>query len=287
MDRPIFAQLAVAAAGEFDSLAVAPAAILAARAQGASVQDIRQRADDLGVRFTFLDGVSGWLPKWYPTQGDPEFCASIRQRFAIDTEEALALGAELGMTAVVAVGAFDPGALHRDVQVECFDAFCRLAAKHGMRTSLEFIPFWGIPELGDAWDILSKAAYPGAGLVLDTWHMQRGGQDFRRDLALLGEIAASCPFDVQLADACRGTGWKNLIADVAFRGFAGDGSLDVARMVKPLAASGALKTIGPEVFGHEIAALSLDDLGRRGGETTQLVLAATRPPPPPPARLDI
>lgn len=273
MDRSIFDQLAVAAAGGFDSLAVAPAAILAALAQGLRLDDLKERSSELGVRFSYLDGVSGWAPKWYPTEGDPEFCRSIRTRFDVHTSEALAMGAELGMTAVVAVGAFDRGALDRETVASCFAQFCEDASRYGLRTSLEFIPFWGIPELGDAWEILSDVAYSGAGLVLDTWHMQRGSSDFHRDMALLGRIAAECPFDVQLADASPGTSWTNLVADTNFRGFPGDGSLDIVAMVAPLAARGSLQSIGPEVYGEAIGAIPVEQLGVRSGETTRLVLA--------------
>lgn len=273
MDRPVFDQLAVAAAGGFDALAIAPMAIKNALASGLSLRDLRERAQELGVIFSHLDGISGWLPAWHPIEGDPIFNDYIRQRFNIDTQEALDLGAELDIAAIVAVGAFDRGMLDRETVLRGFADICAAAQTRGMRTALEFIPFWGIPEFVDAWDIVSTVGHAGSGLVLDTWHMQRGSTDFDRDLACLDAMPDDCPFDIQLADALPGTAWKELLPDTNYRGFPGDGSLDIARMVSPVMDRGALRSIGPEVFGEAVSALPLEALGRRSGETTRRALA--------------
>ncbi|MBR1219022.1 sugar phosphate isomerase/epimerase [Bradyrhizobium sp. U87765 SZCCT0131] len=84
---------------------------------------------------------------------------------------AFAFGAELGATYVVVVGN-DP---ERTRLVERFAALSELAQRHGLKTSLEFIPYSTVASLDDAASVVRAAAQPNAGLLVDALHLSRSG----------------------------------------------------------------------------------------------------------------
>ena len=276
MHLPLSVQLDVAAAGRFTSLAVAPVTVKRELATGLSISDLRTQAAERGLFFSQLDGVSTWASRWYPTDGDPSFNASMRQRFDVSPEEALDLGQALGVTSVVAVGAFDQGAVPRGQLVESYAAFCDAAKAHRMSVDLEFIPLWGIRELPMAWDIVKTADRDNSGIVIDTWHLQKGSSNFARDIALLETIPGRYLKTVQLADADLHPTDTPLSDVIMLRKFPGEGVLDIGRMLSIIAAKGALKSVGPEIVGVALEGLSLAEIGSRSGDTTRNAISRAR-----------
>ncbi|MDP6460776.1 MAG: TIM barrel protein, partial [Gemmatimonadota bacterium] len=51
-----------------------------------------------------------------------------------------------------------------------FARLCDRAAEHGLKVSLEFRPWTGIPDLRSAWQLVQRCERDNAGLTLDTWH---------------------------------------------------------------------------------------------------------------------
>lgn len=125
-------------------------------------------AADSGIKFTHMDGISTWAPLWYPTTGSALAVARRRERFDISVDEALHLCASLGMHSIVAVGAFDPAELTTDCLTHCFAELCEAANTYRLHVALEFIPFWGIPDLGSAWTIVQSANRANSSILIDT-----------------------------------------------------------------------------------------------------------------------
>jgi sugar phosphate isomerase/epimerase len=276
MHLPLATQLDVAAAGQFDGIAIAPVTIKRELATGLSIADLLSQANDRGISLAYLDGVSTWTHPWYPTVGDPVFNANIRARFDIAIEEALDLGEALGIPSAVAVGAFDEGTVPLDRLVDCYANFCDAAKAHRIDVHLEFIPLWGIRELPMAWEIVETADRVNSGIVVDTWHLQQGSSDFERDLSLLETIPGRYLRDVQLADATLIEAGHSLMDEIMLRKFPGDGVLDISRMLSLVAKAGGLRSVGPEVVGVALDGLSLEQIGDRSGATTRGAISRAR-----------
>lgn len=264
--------LEIARAGGFTSLAIAPKRAQALFAEGLTATDLIEMAGEQGVRFSQLDGIATWVTKWRAKTGDPELNAWIGAMFDIEMREALEIGAALGVEAAVAVPFFDVGSIARAELIDSFGHFCDLAATFGIEVHVEAIPFWGLRDLPAAWDIVAAADRDNAGLMIDTWHIQKGSPDYARDLALLRTIPGACLKHVQLADADLAPQADTLAADVMFRKFPGEGELDLVDMLAIIAAKGQLRSVGPEVVNRDLAGMSHSEVGLRAGRGTRRVV---------------
>jgi sugar phosphate isomerase/epimerase len=182
------------------------------------------------------------------------------------------MAAGLDLDSILAVGAFESGAFELDVLVDAFGSFCDDAAARGLRIELEFVPYWGVPDLPAAWDIVRGADRPNSGLLIDTWHLYKGSTDLERDLDLLATIPSGRLCSVQLADGIAAAQADTLYGDGRFRRFPGDGEFDLPRVVRLVEGRGALSTIGTEIFGDAIDSLSTVEAGRRSRAATEEVL---------------
>ena len=266
--RGYAALLEAAVAGRFRHMAISPYMIGQLLGDGHSAKEVVDEARAHGVQLTHMDGVSSWAPLWYGADPMPH----IKARFDFDARQCLDFAEACGLQSIVVAGAFDRGALPLDVLVESFGRFCDAAARRQMRVELEFVPFWGIPDLAAAWEIVRRAGRPNGGIVVDVWHLQKGSANFRQDLQLLAKIPASCIQDVQLADAAIQARSDSMYAEGRFRQFPGDGQLAIDRIVEILAAKGSLRWIGTEVAGSAIDTLSNTQAGVRCAAATQAVV---------------
>ncbi|MES2492515.1 MAG: sugar phosphate isomerase/epimerase [Pseudomonadota bacterium] len=265
--------LAIARAGGFDSLAIAPNRAKALMKQGLTAANLVDMAAEQGLRYSQLDGIATWVENWRATKGDPALNAWIESLFDIDLVEALEIGEALGATAAVAVPFFDEGSIPHPQVVENFRNFCDTATQYGIEIHIEFIPFWGVPDLPGAAAIVAAADHANSGIMVDTWHLQKGSSDFQRDMELLRTIPAKWLKHVQLADADRTAHAETLAGDVMFRKFPGEGELALAEMLTIIAARGNLASIGPEVVNAGLADMPLAEIGDLAGRTTRNLLA--------------
>jgi sugar phosphate isomerase/epimerase len=265
--------LEIAQAGGFDSLAIAPNRAKALLQQGMRASDLLDMAAEHGVRYTQLDGIATWVKNWRATKGDPELNAWIESLFDIDLLEALEIGAALGAEAAVAVPFFDEGSIPHHQVVEDFGRLCDTAARYGIEVHIEFIPFWGLPDLPAATDIVAAANRANSGILVDTWHLQKGSRDFGRDMEMLRSMPGKWLKHLQLADADRAAYAETLAGDVMFRKFPGEGELEVAEMLSIISGKGNLRSVGPEVVNAALADMTTTQIGTKAGQTTRDMLA--------------
>jgi sugar phosphate isomerase/epimerase len=259
--------LDAAAAGGFTSLAVAPEAYRQAISSGISAKDMLAMASDKGVILGHLDTLTDWAPTRVPTEID----AGLRARFDVTADECFCICEALGLKTILAVAGYDKGAFPLEILIDGFGRLCDRAARYGLWVDLEFMPFWGLPDLASAWAIVGGAPRDNAGIMVDTWHFSKGNPDFELLHSLPGEIFVS----VQVADAMKGQRGTTLFEDtVRFRKFPGEGELPVVEILTILQAKGHLRRIGPEVFSEEADALSPVAAGKRSAESLGQVLAA-------------
>ncbi len=234
---------------------------------GMPVRDIRARAEDAGVRISRLDPLNTWPRVWRPTNMSDAYIATV------DTprERVFDLCATLGCRAISLNATFPFGAMPMEELVHHYATICEQAAGFGLLCSLEFIPLWGVPTLSMAWEIVSRSEASNGGLVVDTWHVVRGGSD----VALLREIPGERIHCVQLNDGpLTLPEGVTIIDDCYDRKFPGDGEFPNVEIVRILAETGGLNEVGAEVFSPMLAAMSADEVGRRSHSSVAAVLDA-------------
>jgi sugar phosphate isomerase/epimerase len=259
--------VAAAAGGGFTSLAVAPEAYRQARSSGLSAKDMVKMANDQGVALRHLDTLTDWAPIRVPSEID----AGLRSRFDVSAEECFAICEALGLETILAVAGYDKDAIPLEVLIDGFGRLCDRAAQNGLWVDLEFMPFWGLPDLASAWAIVGGAHRQNAGIMVDTWHFSKGNPDFQ----LLRSLPEALFVSVQVADATKAQLGTTLFEDtVRFRKFPGEGDLPVVEILTVLHEKGHLQRIGPEVFSDEADSLSPEAAGKRSAASLRRVLDA-------------
>jgi sugar phosphate isomerase/epimerase len=251
------AMLAACAAEGFRGLSVWAMHVEQVEREGMSHRGLVRLCDEHGLQIRMLEGVSSWAG------GD---------RNAIDAEarQVFTLAAALGAEEVLA---FDLGTepIEVDVASRGFAYVCDLAARHGLRVALEFLPWTCIPDLRTAWGVVSRAGRENGGLVIDSWHWQRepGGPD--------PDTLRSIPGDrvhvVQLNDAPRTASAPLVEETMNGRLLPGEGDIDLDSLLGALDDIGAEPIVSPEVFNPAIGALGPDEAARRIAASTRAVLS--------------
>jgi sugar phosphate isomerase/epimerase len=162
--------------------------------------------------------------------------------------------------------------------VESFGNFCDRAKSRGLRVDLEFIPFWGIRDLTTAWHIVRTADRENSGVLVDTWHMQKGSTDFTHDIALLQTIPGERLVSVRLCDARIEPQAGTLLDEIieVGRGFPGEGELAIDLMLGIILGKGGLRDVGPEILSPSLASLAPTEIGARAGNSTRQAIARAK-----------
>jgi sugar phosphate isomerase/epimerase len=177
----------------------------------------------------------------------------------------LAAAAELGAHHVKAAGGFGEDATRDIVRMhDCFQALAADAVAAGTIMALEPIAFSNIPDLGTAFFVLGDAAGRGAGLMLDSWHVTRGGFPFADIAALPARFIAGAELD----DGTIATVGTPIADTLDRRRLCGEGEFDLRGFIAAIRATGYDGPWGVEIISEEQRARPLDEAARRSFETT-------------------
>jgi 4-hydroxyphenylpyruvate dioxygenase len=261
-------RLETAVAGGFSGMSVTPMDLLAWEREGMTRPDVRRAFANAGVQVAAIDPLTKWTPRWEPP---PELSADDVAFCDFETREVLDLAVDLGAGMVSALELLGNEVEPR-VGTRAFHALCAEADRLGVRVALEFVPFTGIPDLVDAWELVRDAPANG-GLVVDVWHLFRG-PDPERNLDLLARLPGDRIFAFQLDDA-PADAWSDLRAETwNRRRLPGDGAQDVNAVVEAVRMTGAQPLVGPEVLSPETWALPPAELGVLLASSTRRALSA-------------
>lgn len=256
-------QVEASAVAGFTGLALTPAAFRTAITDY-GIAGTRSLAEQAGLSL-HLDTVTGWAPIRVPSGAT----SAQKARFDVSVSECLELVDALTLRSILAVAVFDHGAVDQDDLVRGFGALWDRAAEREVPVNLEFMPFWGVPDLAAAWTIVERANRPGAGIMLDTWHFAHSNPD----LDLLARIPETVPIHLQLADGSLAAPGADLIdATMHTRQPPGTGSLQIQDVVNIVTRRAPAITAGPEVFSDELDGLDAHTIGEILGTTTRSVL---------------
>ena len=236
---------AIAAAG-FDGLEIFDNDLVASPL---SPREVAARCADLGLSIDLFQPVRD-------VEGvPPERFDAVLHRFRAK----LAVMADLGATTVLCcsnVGADtvdDP-----DLSAAQLHALGDLAAEQGVTIAYEALA-WGrhVSRVGQAWDVVRRVDHPAVTLAVDTFHLLARGDD---GAALAGVPGERIGF-LQVADA------PLLDMDVLewsrhFRCFPGEGTLDVAGVVRACLEAGYAGPVSLEVFSDVVREADPHDTAR-------------------------
>lgn len=194
-----------------------------------------------------LDAVVDWLP------GDEPIPAEMRP--PADGDDLVAVADALRpATATAVVNCVDLVAGPTPPLDDCAAAFaarCDHAAAHDLRVAIEFVPWTRVPDLATAVEIVQRAGRTNGGVMLDTWHLFRGGGT----AADVAAVPAALVIGIQVNDAPPSERNARVAQAVQHRLLPGEGVIGVVEILADLDARGCTAPIGLEVTSAELAAL--------------------------------
>jgi sugar phosphate isomerase/epimerase len=237
--------LSAASAAGFDAVSLRPRDVgeWVAAAAGRSVGGLRRLLDHHGLAVAEVDPVVGW------ESGQARGPVEDREQLAV-LDAAAGLGAR-AVTALVSPGApwDEPAA------VDGLGTLCERAAALGLEVQVEFFAWSPLRELAVARRIVDATGAPNAGLLIDTWHLARGGgAPADVQATAVGQVLA-----LQVADGPAQPIGDDVAAECRdHRLWPGEGAQHPEIVLASLRSRGWQGPVGVEVFGDATA----DPLGR-------------------------
>lgn len=162
------------------------------RATGLSDQDMRSIAADNGVRLSYLDPLCTWVPDALTPGEDPALVPYLDR----EPDDFFRITEALGVDRIHLIGAYPKGRYTTEQLTTYFAAICDRAREGGLKCLIEAMPLWGLQTVDEVWDIVREANRPNTGIIFDTHHYVRGGQNDE----LLKNIPVGMIDTVQIAD---------------------------------------------------------------------------------------
>jgi sugar phosphate isomerase/epimerase len=150
--------------------------------------------------------------------------------------------------------------------IESFGQVCEEARDYGLLLALEPQPWTNISTINLGLEIVSAVNASNGGLLVDIWHVARGGNDYRDILKIPAHLIKA----VELDDArleTRGTLWEDTIHH---RELCGEGELDPPTFLKYLQEVGYTGPYGIEIISETHRTRTLPNAAKKSIETALL-----------------
>jgi sugar phosphate isomerase/epimerase len=147
---------------------------------------------------------------------------------------------------------------------EAFVGLCRDAADHGTAIVLEIMPFGNVRTIEDGRAIVEGANQSNGYLLLDIWHLARGGIDYGKIKTIPSRFIGS----IELDDADKdvdGSLWDDTIHR---RKLPGEGALEPKAFLHSVQAAGYQGPWGVEILSEDFRKRPLDDMAKQAFATT-------------------
>jgi len=227
---------------------------------GRDLAELKRILDDAGLSVPSVISLRHWME----TEGSA-YTAAID-----DTRRRMEQAVAVGAPAIVASPPFS-GDWHYDLDQGAarYRAILELGDELGVVPMMEFLGF--VPTvylLEQAYAIAELADHPDACIVLDPFHMWRGGSGFGLVRHLPRKYVGICHFND--APAGHPPRFEQRDAD---RVYPGDGCLPLVQMLRDLAALGYDGPLSLELFNPSYWALPIEENLHRGMATMRSVMA--------------
>lgn len=212
---------------------------------GATLGELRQRLNDLGLTCTDVLVLA---------------IGADRSAAVADATRLAEIAAAVGATIIIA--AFARGDDEADptdaATVETLQACADVLSRRGLRMALEFVAYSPLDTLRAARQLCEQIGRERAGLLVDNWHLQVGGEG--RELAVVAELDASEIALVQFSDALASRPKVDApTLGREHRQVPGDGALDLDQFVHAVHSTGFRGVVAPEVLSNDLRAAPLDE----------------------------
>lgn len=224
------------------------------RRAGVSDEAMRRALSDHDITHVDIEFLSDWFV---------EGAAEARAR----EHEAAAFAAARGLGGrIVNVGGDLNGyGASREQMIARFGALCQRAGEQGLQIALEIVAWGNVADVETALAVI--ADHPNAGVVIDCWHIFRGGVP----LADLARIPADRTYGVQINDATAKP-VAPLPEDTRRRLPCGQGAFDLMSFLSTLERMGVERPVSVELINEEFAALPVETAARISFESAAAVV---------------
>jgi sugar phosphate isomerase/epimerase len=202
------------------------------------------------------------LERWWIPRGAPGHTYDVRDLLFEAADELapvqIKIGSENGPSAA------DPLALATPLR-----ELAEQAAAHGTRVAIETMPFSAIATVPMGAELVSATGHPGAGLLVDAWHVFRAGTTLAE---LQAKLRPDMIFAVELDDAAPdvvGTMFEDTVDN---RLFCGEGCFDLPGLVAVLRELGFDGPWGVEILSTSYRALPVGQALKLAAESALTVL---------------
>jgi len=226
--------------------------------QGGSLSEIRQRLQDSGLKVPGVIALFDWMQS-ERTRKESAF-GEVRRRM----KQAAAVGA----ARIVASPVPDWPNLDIGRAAARYRQLLELGKESGVTPAMEFLGFFrNVYQLEQAVAIAQQAEHPDACIVLDPFHLHRGGSGFG-GVKLLKEVKISiCHFNDSPASPRQ---FEQVDGD---RVYPGDGILPLGQMLRDLVSIGYKGYLSVELFNPTYWQQNLREVARIAREKTESIIA--------------
>ena len=191
---------------------------------------------DNGIRHFELE----FLTDWFATGARRRQSDAIRRDLLIAAEKTGARHIKIG-------GDMAGGAWPMDEMVSAFAALCDDAKDAGTAVVIEILPWSNIADIETGVQIVADAGRGNGALLIDIWHMARGGIPYERISSVPGRYVGH----VELSDAAPAPIGPLIDDTMHHRRLCGEGSFDVPRFLRCIKATGYDGPFGIEIISDE------------------------------------
>lgn len=222
------------------------------------LKEMRRILDANGMPHVELEFITHWF-----SSGELRTASDKVRRELFEAAEAL------GARDVKIAPEFDAKGINLPHMTESFAKICRDAARYGTSIALEVMPFSNVSTLETARALVEGAAQPNGGLLLDIWHIGRGGIPYEAVAKVPRQYVVSVELDDADAEVV-GTLWEDTIYQ---RRLCGEGVLDPPAFIDAVQKTGFDSFYSVEVISKKHRVLPLEEAARRSFETTMAQFA--------------
>lgn len=227
---------------------------------GGTLSDLRKKITDSGLTVESAIGFSAFLH-----EDEAE-----RQKGLEESKRSMGLVREIGGTRIAAppVGVTDKTGLDPLKLAARYRALCELGQAEGVFPQLEL---WGfaktLSRMGEVAFVGVEAAHPSACVLLDVYHIFKGGSDFEG----LTMFAASRMYNFHVNDYPANSP-RETIKD-AQRVYPGDGIAPLGKIFRSLRDNGYRGVVSLELFNPDYWKLDALEVAKTGLEKTKTAVA--------------
>lgn len=161
-------------------------------------------------------------------------------------------------------GVFEEGEPDIALMRDAFAKLCELAAPLGVDVVIEFLPFSLLNTAEKAVAVTDIEGIANGGVLVDTWHIERGGMTADDIRKIPGHLIKA----VELDDAGPEMVDSLFNDSTHHRRLCGEGAIDIPAQIQAILDAGYTGYWGVEVISADHRKLSLEDAARRAFDTT-------------------